>query len=676
MWPTAPQDTNHAEGSSPRRLYVYNSGFLTQTRIRRILNLAGWEVTLGRPATDDRVGVWGAAPSARRGQAVADWTDTRTVQVEDAFLRSLHPGRVAGEPPLGLLIDERGNHFDASRPSDLERLLMQEPLDDGAELASARALMARMVRLRLSKYCAYEPDLPPLEPGYVLVIDQAEGDASVLASVPGESAARARFAEMLYYAQTEHPTARILIRSHPETAAGKRAGHYSADQAKGRVSFVDGAYAPGDLLDGAIAVYTLSSQMGFEAILAGHKPRVFGTPFYAGWDLSHDEHMLTRRQRKLTRAQLFAGAMMRFPVWYDPYEDRLCDLSRVMDTLEATRRAWMEDRGGWNGRNIRLWKRPHMQAMFGQVRPMRFGKATDPSRRTMVWGRGDGADGEDCRVEDGFLRSRGLGAELVPPVSLVLDDTGLYYDPGRPSRLERLIADSSSLADSDLARARRLVDLIVRHGVTKYAVEKPDPAIVAAEGRTILVPGQVEDDASVMLGSPEVGTNAALLARTRAENPDAVILYKPHPDVQAGLRPGAVEKAGDWADEVVDRMAIAGLLDQVDAVWTMTSLTGFEALLRGVSVTTLGAPFYAGWGLTTDLCAVPERRKGPVTLEGLVHAALIAYPRYHDPVTNMPCPVEVALQRLISGQLPHPVRLRVLGKLQGLLTSYSWVWRR
>jgi capsular polysaccharide export protein len=674
-----PQDQHQddAEEKTPRRLYVYNSGFFSQSRIKRILALAGWQVALGRPSKADWVGVWGDAPSARRGVSVAEGHDAPILRAEDPFLRSLHPGRIEKEPPLGLLLDRSGIHFDASRPSDLEKLLIDDPLDDTAQLNEARDLMARMVRQRLSKYSAYDADLPPLDPGYVLVIDQAEGDASVRASVPGNDMARARFAEMLYYAQTEHPGARILIRSHPETSAGKRAGHYSEDQAQGRISFVDGAYAPADLLEGAIAVYTLSSQMGFEAILAGHKPRVFGTPFYAGWGLTEDEHQLIRRQRKLTRAQLFAGAMMRFPVWYDPYHDRLCNLSRVMDTIDSTRRAWTEDRKGWVGQNIRLWKRPHMQAMFGQHKTMRFGTRASDDAHTMVWGMGHSPAPRTWRVEDGFLRSRGLGSKLVPPLSLALDDLGMYYDPTRPSRLEQLIAQSPGLPDSALSRARRLIDRIIKERVTKYVTGANPVALPSSGDRpVILVPGQVEDDASVLVGSPEIKSNAALLEKVRRANPDACLLYKPHPDVTTGLRPGVVETPQNWADHVIEDVPISSVLEQVDAVWTLTSLAGFEALLRGVPVTALGIPFYAGWGLTTDLCVMPDRRGKLVTLEGLAHAALIAYPRYHDPVTNMPCPVEVALDRLIAGHGTPPAQLRLLAKAQGVLASYSWLWRR
>jgi capsular polysaccharide export protein len=61
------------------------------------------------------------------------------------------------------------------------------------------------------------------------------------------------------------------------------------------------------------------------------------------------------------------------------------------------------------------------------------------------------------------------------------------------------------------------------------------------------------------------------------------------------------------------------LINQVNEVWTMTSLLGFEALIRGKSVTCLGLPFYCGWGLTRDRQEVPRRHARPDIL-GLIHA--------------------------------------------------------
>ncbi|WP_353472795.1 capsular polysaccharide biosynthesis protein [Salipiger sp. H15] len=598
------------------------------------------------------------------------------LRIEDAFLRSLHPGR-KGEPPLGLLIDRTGVHFDASAPSDLETLLATHPLDDHALLERARGGIARMREAHLTKYTGFDPATPVPEPGYVLVIDQTQGDASVHAS----GGDRNRFLEMLYWAQEENPGARIVIKTHPETAQGLRAGHFTAADAQGRISLCTDPVSPWALLDGAVAVYTLSSQMGFEAILAGHRPRVFGTPFYAGWGLTQDETPLRRRGRSLTRAQLFAAAMILYPTWYDPCRDRLCTFEDALGALEAQTRAWREDHRGWVASGMRLWKRKPLQGFFGGQKAVIFAegakaeaKAAQTGRRRMAWA--GKAGGDVVRVEDGFLRSRGLGAELVPPLSLVLDDLGIYYDPARPSRLEKIIAEMPELRPDQRDRTQRLIERLTGAGLTKYNLGAAPPAL--PEGHRILVVGQVEDDASIRLGSPDMQTNAELLARARAANPGAVLLWKPHPDVSAGLRSGAVGAPERWADLTVEGADMGALLRQVQEVWTMTSLTGFEALLRGVPVTTLGAPFYAGWGLTRDLGPVPPRRlagRRP-TLEALVHATLIAYPRYRDPVSGQPCTVELVAERLETGTIPHPgLPNRLLSKAQGIFASQAHLWR-
>lgn len=663
----------HKAGSAASRLFVFNGGFLTQRRVRRILQLSGYSPRLGLPGADDLVGIWGGSPTARRGLAVAARRGSGLLRVEDALLRSLHPGR-AGEPPMGLLLDRSGLHFDGSAPSDLEQLLARHPLDDSHLLQRARDAIARLQEAHLSKYNAFDPAADVPEPGYVLVADQARGDASVRAS----GGDRARFLEMLAYAQEEHPGARVLIKTHPETLRGYRAGYYEPADAQGRVELFTGAPSPWALLQGAVGVYTLSSQLGFEAILAGHRPRVFGQPFYAGWGLSADDAPPARRQRRLTRAQLFAAAMILYPTWYDPFRDELCGLETVLDTLEARVRAWRQDRHGWAASGMRLWKRKPLQRFFGTEKRVLFddepARAAAAGRRRMVWaGRATAADAGAVRIEDGFLRSRGLGADLVPPLSLVCDESGIYYDPRRPSDLDRLIARRARMTPAQEQRARRLAAALIEGQLSKYNLGGACPSLPA--GRRILVPGQVEDDASILCGAAGVRTNLELLRAARAANPGAVIIYKPHPDVEAGLRRGRIDAEG-LADAVAVQADPVALLAEVQEVWTMTSLLGFEALLRGVQVTTLGMPFYAGWGLTRDQAPVPEWRNVRVPLAGLVHAALIDYPRYFDPVTGQPCPVEIAVQRLRDGTLPHPgCGNRLLAKLQGLFATHAHLWR-
>ncbi len=275
-------------------------------------------------------------------------------------------------------------------------------------------------------------------------------------------------------------------------------------------------------------------------------------------------------------------------------------------------------------------------------------------------------------LEDGFLRSAGLGAEFRAGASYTIDRTGPHYDPARPSDLESLL-QSAELPPALLARAAALRAAIAARGITKYNLPGRVPRIAAPPGRRrILVPGQAEDDASVRLGGGAIRGNRDLLRAVRAAEPDAFLVYKPHPDIEAGFRRGRIPAAelAALADQVVTGAPLAPLLDQVEEVHVITSLAGFEALLRGLPVTCWGGPFYAGWGLTCDRMALPRRTRRR-TLDELVAAALILYPRCVDPLTGLPCPPEVLLDRLDRPELfPRGARGGVRA-VQGALTR-AW----
>ncbi len=687
MTPPSSDDTNAAGGDTPRRLFSYYTGFSKEPRLRRILELSGWTLlrgrARGRPTPGDYIGVWGNSPYAIYGQEVAQRTGATLVRFEDALLRSIATGR-EGEPPLGIQTGLKGMHFDSRAPSDLEELLATHPLDDTALLNRARDAMAWMAHAHVSKYNAFDRDLPVPEAPYVLVIDQTRGDASIRLGAADEST----FKDMLVAAQVENPGLPVHVKTHPETMAGHRTGHFGPEDASDRVHLITDPVDPWALMQGAVAVYTVSSGMGFEAIIAGHRPRVFGQPFYAGWGLTEDENPVARRTRKLTRAQLFAGAMILYPTWYDPFHDRLCEVEQVIATLEARARAAHQDRHGHVAAGMRLWKRRPMNQLFGTRKacifkdgPRAVARARATGRNLLIWANQESSlgatDGVNVsRIEDGFLRSRGLGAKLVAPLSLAVDDLGIYYDPTRESRLERLIDAATTLPDGARRRADRLIEGLIAARLTKYNLSGDTPDLPG--GHRILVPGQVENDASILLGCAGVKTNLGLLEAARLANPDAVIVYKPHPDVEAGLRPGRIdpEVVRGFADVVADNADPIALIEACDEVWTLTSLMGFEALIRGKPVTCLGAPFYAGWGLTTDLGWVPDRRRARPDITALAHAALIDYPRYYDPVTRTICPVEVAVDRLASGiEIRDGLGLRLLAKAQGALASYAHLWR-
>jgi capsular polysaccharide export protein len=686
--------TGASDNDHKTRLFVYSLGFLFQPRLRKILNAHGLEIRVGLPfARKDCVAVWGRKPVSKRGMFIARRFKRQLFTVEDAFLRSVLTGR-QGEHPIGLVTDAIGIYFDTTRPSELDELLKRASELPRAEWQQAKDQMAHLVRLKLSKYNDFSLHAPDLPDDFILVVDQTVDDASIEMG----SANAASFVDMLACAKAENPDKKILIKTHPETIAGKRYKYFSHFDYDDQVGVITDKYAPADLFRRASKVYCVTSQMGLEAIFTGHRPIIFGNPFYAGLGLTDDRGTACDKRVLLSPAKLFWATYLKYSKWYDPFFDRATDFMAAASILHARTRQHQDNDTLAICVGMRLWKRGFLRKFLSGTNntPLFYDDVTvavdvasKKQGRVLIWaGRETKELASDCvqksvplvRVEDGFLRSVGLGAKLVKPTSLAFDDTGIYYDPTAPSQLERIVNQSTELSKIDLARARSIRERIIALKMTKYNLTAPSFELPASAGQKIvLVPGQVEDDASILKGAGQVKTNLGLLQAARNNFPDAYIVFKPHPDVEAGLRVGAVDivDALKFADIVAADSNMAELLEQVDHVATMTSLTGFEALLRGKTVTCYGSPFYSGWGLTKDKMRKISRRKARPSIDALVHACLIDYPRYWDPVTEEPCPIEVVLERFERGQMRAKtgVFVRLLAKLQGIFASYAHLWR-
>lgn len=297
------------------------------------------------------------------------------------------------------------------------------------------------------------------------------------------------------------------------------------------------------------------------------------------------------------------------------------------------------------------WKQPIVRDFLpdSQVRFVRRPEDAPEDATLVIWGQAYREEHRPViRMEDAFLRSVGLGADLVRPLSLVLDRRGIYYDATVPSDLEHLLQTTDFTAELT-ARAQRLRERIVSEGLSKYNVGRGDWQRPAGDVRVILVPGQVESDASIRYGAPAIKTNMGLLQAVREANPSAHVVYKPHPDVLAGLRAEGQDEsaARRWSNEIVTDVSMGALLPLVDEVQVLTSLAGFEALLRGKPVSCYGQPFYAGWGITDDRVPI-DRRIRRLTVDELVAGALILYPTYVSRRTGTVATPEEILDELLT----------------------------
>ncbi len=567
---------------------------------------------------------------------------------EEGFLRL---ERAGVEPPLSLIVDAVGMLHDATAPSEFERLL-QSAWDEPDLVARAAAGSERLRRERLS--LDNDPRrlrLPPPSGPRVIVVDEPAGDRRAAFALAGDLA----FERMLAAARRENPHAEVLVVTDP---GASRAG-------PGRLGDTAGVRRIGEPVEawsvaqGCDRLYAVSAHVGFEAALAGTPVTLFGAPFYAGWGFTDDRLLTPRRTRRRSPLEVFAAAHLACARCYDPFTGGRITFEEALEVLSLCVTRRRENAGRTLAVGFASWKRPWLRAMLGGEtggpRLLPPGESPSPAAvqeadRVVAWAsREPEGTAETCRasgrpllrMEDGFIRSAGLGVGLRAGSSYVLDASGVYYDATRPSDLETLL-ERTHFPPALLERAARLREAVVEAAVSKYNVGSTDLPSLPADRPVVLVAGQVADDASLALGLAEVD-DAGLLRRAREADPGALIAFKPHPDVEAGLRPGA-QAADGLCDMVLRGVSSPAALAVADRVEVATSLLGFEALLRGKPVRTHGLPFYAGWGLTDDPgCARRTRR---LTLDELVAGVLILHPRYVDPRTGLPCPPEVLVRRL------------------------------
>lgn len=295
---------------------------------------------------------------------------------------------------------------------------------------------------------------------------------------------------------------------------------------------------------------------------------------------------------------------------------------------------------------------PLNMAQFEQRRLLNFIQSL-PRAEIMVWGRNhvglfEQLKNEIWYLEDGFIRSVQLGAQHTPPLSLTIDSKTPYFDAMQPSDLEILLNHYDFEKNPILIRkAALLIDKMLRLEISKYnhVPTMPNKSLYGPKtSKRILVVGQVENDASIKYGCESNISNIDLIRIAAQENPGAQIIYKPHPDILNGHR----KKLSD-PDEVKglyyileQDIPVAQAFERIDHVYTITSLAGFEALIRGLKVTTLGCPFYAGWGLTDDRQHNPRRTR-QLTKEQLFAGAFMLYPKYYNYQTGQEIQLEEAL---------------------------------
>lgn len=515
---------------------------------------------------------------------------------------------------------------------------LNQALEEDAGSAREDALMKRL----LAAYTGTAPHadrcgMPRAK--LVVIVDERVSSGDPFSG--SERERRERFRSLLWTVRCRHPGEVIWVVRSADGGSGAWLSDTLKSPALRDTCTIKSPHTFRETLPDARHVYTLGATEGLYALLGGVTVHVFGTPYYAGWGLTDDCLPQPGRRFSPTRGALFYAIFVRLARYVDPATHVQGQLEAVIASIELQNEVAQRygDIDSITACGFQLWKRPFVRPFLeaGRARVRWTGKASAADARDYIamWGAMGGLTlltGKRLTVEDGFLHSCGLGSDLSTPRSQVMDRTGIYFDPQHPGDLVALL-NEATFDEAELDRARALRESIVAAGLTKYNLGRRRPAWTPPAGvRVVLVPGQVADDASVCLGCPDIHTIEALLVEVRKRRPHTWLVYRPHPDVTAGNRDGLGNDAPLQAmvDMVDTEADIVSLIEVADEVHTLTSLVGFDALLRDKAVFTYGMPFYAGWGLTHDAITDIPARARPLTLDMLTAGALLRYPLYRD----------------------------------------------
>ncbi|EAH5841682.1 TPA: capsular polysaccharide biosynthesis protein [Campylobacter jejuni] len=625
---------------------------------------------------DDLFLGWGRKKSGLKAINLAKKYKAKFILLEDGFIRSLNLG-VENSPSFSMVKDDIGIYYDATAPSKLENLLNTYEFKD-EEIKQAKKVIELIKKYKISKY-NNNLDIPDdyfqKDEKRVLIITQTANDASLEFGLAKDF----KTVDMIKDAIKENPDSKIYIKIHPDVLSGKKQSDLDINSLPKECILITENFNPIALLEFFDKVYTKTSGMGFEALMQGCECVCYGMPFYAGWGLTKDKLECKRRMQKRSLEEVFYAAYILYSEYFNPY---LNQKSNIFDTIQTLAKYKDIEKANSNRLfmlGFTLWKRYFIRPFFkakdnkiiflNSLKSLARYKLKE-NDKFLIWGKRidynalkttliKKAQDENLLhfipkislVEDGFIRSISLGSDLTRPFSLNVDDKGLYIDPNKASKLEELL-QNEIFDENMLNRAKNIIKILLENRFSKYNGLKHENLKINAKigQKIILIPAQVEDDVSMILGGFGLST-LDLLKEVRAKNQDAYIIFKPHPDVLSGNRVGLKDETLilEFCDEIVKDCSIDSAIKIADEIHTITSTSGFDALLRAKKVFTYGMPFYAGWGLTKDKYRC-ERRTRKLSLEELVAGALIIYPRYINPKTKTLCEIEVCLDIMLNLQ--------------------------
>ena len=251
-------------------------------------------------------------------------------------------------------------------------------------------------------------------------------------------------------------------------------------------------------------------------------------------------------------------------------------------------------------------------------------------------------------VEDGLLVNDRKNTPFRQKLSISFDDGAAWQDDtGLASRLAATLQSDAVLSAEASARATALIQRIVDGRLSRHN-HLPDVAIKlgsAERPKLLLIDGiSAKADAEKVAAAQQAFKT--MLRDVIAQYPDHDIVVKTELPKTRYLALNVLAHLPNVY--FIDfNIHTRSLLDIAEKVFVVNASEGFEAVMLGKEVHCYGKPFYAGWGLTVDYAAMPERTARR-SVEDIFHYAYIVGSRYYLPTEERVCELEELVDYMLG----------------------------
>lgn len=228
---------------------------------------------------------------------------------------------------FSIILGGESSYYDARTESMIEMHLNSKAKTDKNKISLAESAIRNIKKLKITKNpgYVYSEDDTGFGDNIVVVIDQDKSDPRIEASF----ASAATFEQMLDEAVRDNPDTDIVI-----FKDGKSDNtHITQDvisKYNVNISIADSSLHPHKLFGISKKTYTVSSDLGMEALLYNNDVHCFGVTFYSNWGETKDKLQAERRTRSRNITDIFFAAYIRFSRYCAPGMENSCNINKAI----------------------------------------------------------------------------------------------------------------------------------------------------------------------------------------------------------------------------------------------------------------------------------------------------------------------------------------------------------